>query len=144
MPSPVRAAAGWSRTSSTNLWKTIQDDSSSQPQPSRTRHQPKEKPNEATAVIAERRGRLGLVIAEIGERNGIRCPRGISRAVMIAPARCRARAGGFGDFYRNLPDSLATCARPDLLDKVIDFILDLAKISYKTGWRARTLQGRRD
>ena len=81
-----------------NVWKTIDDDlAGAEAAPSPTRARPKTRRSEEYRAIAERRVRLGLVIAEIGERNKIKVtdeeltPRGDgARAPDARPASSRS------------------------------------------------------
>jgi trigger factor len=83
--------------------------------------------------IAERRVRLGLVIAEIGERNNIKVSdEELSRAVMDRARQVPGQEQKVWDFYRNNPNALASLRAPIFEDKVIDYILELAKITDKT------------
>ena len=117
----------------TNVWKTIQDDLQSRKRTFEEEGTTEEKAKEEYRGIAERRVRLGLVIAEIGERNGIKVSdEELSRAVMDRARQVPGREQEVWDFYRNNPDALASLRAPIFEDKVIDFILELAKITDKT------------
>jgi trigger factor len=117
----------------TNVWKTIQDDLQSRKRSFEDEGTTEEKAKEEYRGIAERRVRLGLVIAEIGERNAIKVSDDeLSRAVMDRARQVPGREQEVWDFYRNNPDALASLRAPIFEDKVIDFILELAKISDKT------------
>ena len=116
-----------------NVWKTIQDDLQSRKRTFEEEGTTEEKAKEEYRGIAERRVRLGLVIAEIGERNGIKVSdEELSRAVMDRARQVPGREQEVWDFYRNNPDALASLRAPIFEDKVIDFILELAKITDKT------------
>jgi len=117
----------------TNVWKTIQDDLQARKRTFEEEGTTEEKAKEEYRGIAERRVRLGLVIAEIGERNGIKVSdEELSRAVMDRARQVPGREQEVWDFYRNNPDALASLRAPIFEDKVIDFILELAKITDKT------------
>jgi trigger factor len=117
----------------TNVWKTIQDDLQARKRTFEEEGTTEEKAKEEYHGIAERRVRLGLVIAEIGERNGIKVSdEELSRAVMDRARQVPGREQEVWDFYRNNPDALASLRAPIFEDKVIDFILELAKITDKT------------
>ncbi len=117
----------------TNVWKTIQDDLQARKRTFEEEGTTEEKAKEEYRGIAERRVRLGLVIAEIGERNGIKVSdEDLSRAVMDRARQVPGREQEVWDFYRNNPDALASLRAPIFEDKVIDFILELAKITDKT------------
>jgi trigger factor len=117
----------------TNVWKTIQDDLQARKRTFEEEGTTEEMAKEEYRGIAERRVRLGLVIAEIGERNGIKVSdEELSRAVMDRARQVPGREQEVWDFYRNNPDALASLRAPIFEDKVIDFILELAKITDKT------------
>jgi trigger factor len=115
-----------------NIWKTIQDDLASQKRSFADENTTEEKAKEEYRGIAERRVRLGLVIAEIGERNGIKVSdEEISRSVMERARQVPGREQEVWDFYRKNPDALASLRAPIFEDKVIDFVLELAKVNEK-------------
>jgi trigger factor len=116
-----------------NVWKTILDDLKGRQRTFEQEDTTEEKAKEEYRGIAERRVRLGLVIAEIGERNNIKVSdEELSRAVMDRARQVPGREQEVWDFYRNNPDALASLRAPIFEDKVIDFIIELAKISDKT------------
>ncbi|MBO0739025.1 MAG: hypothetical protein J2P48_21110 [Alphaproteobacteria bacterium] len=79
--------------------------------------------------IAERRVRLGLLLAEVGRNNNITV---LQDELNQAIAREARRHPGYErevlEFYRQDPDAVATLRAPIFEDKVIDFITELAKI----------------
>src|SRR4051794_14323443 len=116
-----------------NVWNAVDSDLKAQGRSFEDEGTTEEKAKEEYRGIAERRVRLGLVIAEIGERNGIKVSdEELSRAVMDRARQVPGREQEVWDFYRNNPDALASLRAPIFEDKVIDFILELAKISDKT------------
>jgi trigger factor len=116
-----------------NVWKTIQDDLNARKKTFEDEGTTEEKAKEEYRGIAERRVRLGLVIAEIGEKNSIKVSdEELSRAVMDRARQMPGQEQKVWDFYRNNPDALASLRAPIFEDKVIDFILELAKINDKT------------
>src|ERR1044071_1545575 len=116
-----------------NVWKTIQDDLQSRKRTFEDEGPTEEKAKEEYRGIAERRVRLGLVIAEIGERNGIKVTDDeLSRAVMERARQMPGQEQRVWEFNRNNPDALASLRAPIFEDKVIDYILELAKITDKT------------
>ena len=116
-----------------NVWKTIVDDLQSRKRTFEEEDTTEEKAKEEYRGIAERRVRLGLVIAEIGERNAVKVSdEELSRAVMDRARQVPGREQEVWDFYRNNPDALASLRAPIFEDKVIDYILELAKITDKT------------
>jgi trigger factor len=116
-----------------NVWKTIQDDLQARKRTFEDEDTTEEKAKAEYRGIAERRVRLGLVIAEIGERNKINVSdEEISRAVMERARQMPGQEQRVWDFYRNNPDALASLRAPIFEEKVIDFILELAQITDKT------------
>lgn len=80
-------------------------------------------------AIAERRVRLGLVLAEIGQVNKVSLSEEeVARAVNEEARRYPGREKEVFDFYRNNPAALAQLRAPLYEDKVVDFILELADI----------------
>jgi trigger factor len=76
--------------------------------------------------------RLGLVIAEIGERNNIKVTEDeLSRAVMDRARQAPGNEQQVWEFYRNNPNAVASLRAPIFEDKVVDYILELAKITEK-------------
>jgi trigger factor len=79
--------------------------------------------------IAERRVRLGLLLAEVGRSNNITVTQeeinqAITREVRRHPGYERQAL----DFYRQNPEAVANLRAPIFEDKVIDFIVELAKV----------------
>jgi trigger factor len=78
--------------------------------------------------IAERRVRLGLLLAEVGRNNNINVTQEELNQAIIRDAR---RHPGYErqvvDFYRQNPEAVARLRGPLFEDKVVDFIIELAK-----------------
>ena len=116
-----------------NVWKTIQDDLASRKRTFEDEDTTEEKAKEEYRGIAERRVRLGLVIAEIGDKNAIKVTdEELSRAVMERARQMPGQEQKVWEFYRSNPDALAGLRAPIFEEKVIDYILELAKITDKT------------
>jgi trigger factor len=79
--------------------------------------------------IAERRVRLGLLLAEIGRSNNITVTQDELNQAITREAR---RHPGYErqvlDFYRQNSDAVANLRAPIFEDKVVDFIVELAKV----------------
>jgi trigger factor len=79
--------------------------------------------------IAERRVRLGLLLAEVGRSNNITVTQDELNQAITREAR---RHPGYErqvlDFYRQNPDAVANLRAPIFEDKVVDFIVELAKV----------------
>lgn len=81
-------------------------------------------------AIAERRVRLGLLLSEVGRLNQIEVSQDeVNRALFQEAQRHPGQEQQVVEFYRNNPEALAQLRAPLFEDKVIDFIIDLAKVS---------------
>ena len=82
--------------------------------------------------IADRRVRLGLAIAELGEKNNIQVSEDeITRAIVEQARQYPGQEQQVWDMFRKNPQALAGIRAPLFEDKVIDFILELADVSEK-------------
>jgi trigger factor len=91
-----------------------------------------DKAREEYRAIANRRVRLGLVLAEIGERNNITVTEEeIKRAIADRARQVPGHEQQVWDYYRKTPQAVATLRAPIFEDKVVDFVLELAKITEK-------------
>ncbi len=85
------------------------------------------------AAIAERRVRLGLVLAEVGSKNNITVTQEeLNRAVGEEARRFPGQERHVIEYYRNNPGAIDNLRAPIYEDKVIDFILELAKVTDKS------------
>jgi trigger factor len=84
-------------------------------------------------ALAERRVRLGLVLAEIGRVNNLRVTQEEIGKAMIAQARrFPGQEQMVLEFLRKNPQAQESLAAPILEDKVVDFILEMAEVSERT------------
>jgi trigger factor len=82
--------------------------------------------------IAERRVRLGLVLAEIGERNNISVTdEEIAKAVMDRARAFPGQEQQVWQYYRDNPKELAALRAPIFEEKVVDFLIELAQVTEK-------------
>ncbi len=83
--------------------------------------------------IANRRVRLGLVLAEIGDKNAIKISdEEVTRAIVEQARQMPGREQQVWDYYRKNPNALAELRAPIFEEKVVDFLLALAKVTDKT------------
>jgi trigger factor len=79
--------------------------------------------------IAERRVRLGLLLAEVGRKNNITVtPDEVNQAITREARRHPGHERQVLDFYRQNPGTIDALRAPIFEDKVIDFIVELAKV----------------
>jgi trigger factor len=82
--------------------------------------------------IAERRVRLGLVLAEIGGKNNITViDEELNRALMEQARQFPGQEQRVWDFYRQNPQAIAGVRAPIYEEKVVDFVLELAEVTEK-------------
>lgn len=82
--------------------------------------------------IAERRVRLGLVLAEIGKRAGVQVPREDVQREMINVARSYpGQEKEVLDFYQKNPAAMQQLRAPLFEEKVVDYILERAEVKDK-------------
>jgi trigger factor len=91
-----------------------------------------EKSREEYRGIAERRVRLGLVIAEIGEKNNLKVTDDQLRtAVMEQVRQFPGQERQIWEYYQKNPNALAALRAPLFEDKVVDFLVELADVTDK-------------
>ena len=82
--------------------------------------------------IAERRVRLGLLLAEIGRQNDIQIGQEeINRAIMEEARNYPGQEQKVLEFYKENPQALESVTAPLYEEKVVDFILELADVTDK-------------
>ncbi|MDB5586932.1 MAG: trigger factor [Devosia sp.] len=88
-------------------------------------------------TIAERRVRLGLVVAEIGNVNNVDVTEEEHQQALIAEVRrFQGQEQQVYDYYRKNPQALAGLRAPVFENKVVDFVSELAEQTDKTMTRA--------
>ncbi|RJF87473.1 trigger factor [Oleomonas cavernae] len=80
--------------------------------------------------IAERRVRLGLLLAEVGRRNKVEVKQQeIERAIMEEARRYPGQEREVVEFFRKNQNAQAQLRAPIYEDKVVDFMLELAQVT---------------
>jgi trigger factor len=83
--------------------------------------------------IAERRVRLGLLLAEIGRANNVVVtPDELSRAMRAEASRYPGQEAQMMELFRKYPAAADSLRGPIFEDKVVDFILELATVTEET------------
>jgi trigger factor len=96
-----------------------------------------EEAREQYRKIAERRVRLGLVVAEIGNQNKIEVTEEEHQQALIAEVRrFQGQEQQVYDYYRKNPQALAGLRAPVFENKVVDFVNELATKTEKPMTRA--------
>jgi trigger factor len=115
-----------------NVWNSIEGDLKAQNRTFEDEGTTEEKARAEYRGISERRVRLGLVIAEIGEKNNIKVTDDQLTAAVVERARqLPGQEQQVWEYYRNNPGALASLRAPIFEEKVVDFLLELASITDK-------------
>ena len=115
-----------------NVWSTVEGDLKAQGRTFADEGTTEEKAREEYRAIADRRVRLGLVLAEIGEKNNITVTEEeISRAIVDRARQVPGHEQQIWDYYRKSPQAVATLRAPIFEDKVVEFLIELAKVTEK-------------
>lgn len=115
-----------------NVWRTVLGDLESQGRTFADEDTTEEKAKDEYRKLAERRVRLGLVLAEIGDKNQIKIADDeVSRAVVERARQFPGQEQQVWDYYRKNPQMLASLRAPLFEEKVVDFLLELADVSEK-------------
>jgi trigger factor len=115
-----------------NVWNTVLADLKSQNQTFEQEGTTEDKAREEYRAIADRRVRLGLVLAEIGDKNNIKVNDDeVSRAIMERARQYPGREREVWDYYQKNYNALATVRAPIFEEKVVDFIVELADVVEK-------------
>ncbi len=113
-----------------SVWSQIEKDLKEQGRTFADEDTTEEKAREEYRAIAERRVRLGLVIAEIGERNTIKVSDEQLRASVMEQVRqYPGQERQIWEFYQKNPGALANLRAPLYEDKVVDFLVELAEVT---------------
>lgn len=94
---------------------------------------PEIEPTEEHQKLAERRVRLGLLLAEVGNKAEIEVTDSELQQAMMAQARqYPGQERAFFEFIQKNPQAQQQLRAPIFEDKVVDYILELAKVEEKT------------
>jgi trigger factor len=114
------------------VWSQVKADLDSQNRTFADEGTTEEKAREDYQRIADRRVRLGLVLAEIGERTDIKvADEDITRAVVERARQFPGQEQQVWDYYRKNPQAMAQLRAPLYEEKVVDFISELATVTDK-------------
>jgi trigger factor len=110
-----------------SIWQRIQHEIQSHGRSFEDEGTTEEAAREQYRKIAERRVRLGLVVAEIGNTNKIEVTDDEHAAALRTEiARFPGQEQQVYDYYRNNPQAMAGLRAPVFENKVIDFLSELA------------------
>jgi trigger factor len=114
------------------VWQSVQQELEQEKKTFEDEGTTEEKAKEEYRAISERRVRLGLVLAEIGEKNNITVSEEeLNRAVMDHVRQFPGQEQQVWDYYRQNPQAVAGLRAPIFEEKVVDFLLELADVTDK-------------
>ena len=114
------------------VWKTVLSDLQAQGRTFADEGTTEEDAKAEYRGIAERRVRLGLVLAEIGDRNAIKVTDDeMNRAVVERARQFPGREQEVWNYFRNNPSAVASLRAPIFEEKVVDFLVELADVAEK-------------
>ena len=112
------------------VWKSVLSELETEKKTFADEGTTEEKAKAEYRAIAERRVRLGLVLAEIGEKNNITVTEEeLSRAVMERARQFAGQEQRVWEYYRQNPQAVAALRAPIFEEKVVDFLLELAGVT---------------
>jgi trigger factor len=122
--------AGMVESEFDEIWRQIETDRKEGRLDPEDAAKPDEELRQEYTGIAERRVRLGLLLSEVGRSNNIQVTaEELNRAVLDEVRRFPGRERQVYEFYQKNPDMVARLRAPIYEDKIIDFILELAKVT---------------
>ena len=112
------------------IWKSVQQDLERAKKTFEDEGTTEDDARKEYMAIAERRVRLGLVIADVGDKNEISISEDeINRAVMERVRQFPGQEKEAFEFFKSNPQAVAELRAPIFEDKVVDFIFELATIT---------------
>ena len=105
---------------------------------------PEIEPTDEHTRLAERRVRLGLLLADVGNRNAITVTdQEMQRAVIAQARRYPGQERQFVEFMQKNPQAVQQLRAPIFEEKVVDYILSLAEVDRDAGQQGRAAEGDR-
>jgi trigger factor len=114
------------------IWRQVEADKEAGDLPPEDANKSDEQLKSEYRKIAERRVRLGLVLAEIGRKHNVNVTdEELAQAMRAEAMRYRGQEQQIFDLLRNNPNAQAQLRAPVYEDKVVDLLFGLAKVTDK-------------
>lgn len=114
------------------VWRNVQEDMSRRGKTFADEDTTEDEAREDYRRIADRRVRVGLAIAELGEKNDIKVSEDeVTRALVEQARQFPGQEQQVWDHFRNNPQALAQIRAPLFEEKVVDFLLELVDVTEK-------------
>ena len=111
------------------IWQRVEQDMSSGQIDEEDRGKDTETLKAEYRAIADRRVRLGLLLSEIGRTAGVQVSQAeLSQALRTEAARYPGQEMQVVEFFRKTPQAIEQLRGPLFEDKVVDYILEMAKV----------------
>ena len=112
------------------IWTQVKSDLENQNKTFEDEGQTEDEAKDEYQKIAERRVRLGLLMAEIGRLNNIEVTEDeVTRAVAQQASQYPGQEKQFYDLYMQNPQLVAQIRAPLFEEKIVDFIVELAEVT---------------
>jgi trigger factor len=112
-----------------SIWQQVQQDKEQGGLPPEDADKTEDQLQTEYRKIAERRVRLGLVLAEIGRANNVQVTdQEVNEAMLTEARRYGPQAQQVYDLFRQNPNAQAQLRAPIFEDKVVDLIVEKAKV----------------
>ncbi len=111
------------------IWQRIESDRASGQLDEEDREKDEETLKREYRAIAERRVRLGLLLAEIGRQRGITVTNEeLNRALRMEASRYPGQEAQVIEFFRKNPNAIEGIRGPIFEEKVVDYVIEMAKV----------------
>ncbi len=115
------------------IWKQVEQDKEAGKLDSEDAEKDEDELKSDYRIIAERRVRLGLLISEVGRINTIEVTEEEANMALYREAQqYPGKERQVFEHYQNSPEAMANLRAPIFEDKVVDFIIDLAKVTERS------------
>lgn len=115
-----------------SIWTQVQEALSKAPDDDPDKQKSEDQLREEYGQIAERRVRLGLLLAEVGRQNNVSVSQDeLNRAVAGEMRRFPGQEKQVLEFFQNNTAALENLRAPLFEDKVVDFMLEIATVTDK-------------
>lgn len=114
------------------IWKQVEEAKEKDNLDDEDKDKSDEQLREEYRTLAERRVRLGLLLAHVGQKNEIQVSQeDLNRAIMNEAMRYPGQEQAVFQFFQSNEQALNQLRAPIFEDKVVDYILELAQVSEK-------------
>ncbi len=115
------------------IWEQLEKDLEQQGETIETMDKGEDEAREEYRGLAERRVRLGLLLSEVGRTSELEVSaEEVNRAILEQARQFPGQEQQIFEFFQSNPEAQAQIRAPILEDKVVDYIVEMAKVTDKT------------